>query len=117
MAHMSVNAIMLSAWTMPDKISISAMKLPKGGRPKSAKMPRAKMEPANGKYRVTHVYRDGPADKEWVDIHDGDYVLAIDGTELKILSERDPANLPWTQTQIDEVLRGFSAPTGAGTSA
>ncbi len=41
------------------------------------------IEPSNGKYRVTHVYRDGPADKEWVDIHVGDYVLAIDGTELK----------------------------------
>jgi len=41
------------------------------------------IEPANGKYRVTHVYRDGPADKEWIDISDGDYVLAINGTDIK----------------------------------
>ncbi len=41
------------------------------------------LEPANGKYRVSHVYRDGPADKEWIDLAVGDYVLAVDGTELK----------------------------------
>jgi len=40
------------------------------------------MEPAAGRYRVSHIYRDGPADKEWLDIDVGDYVLAIDGTEL-----------------------------------
>jgi tricorn protease len=41
------------------------------------------LEPANGRYRVSHIYRDGPADKEWIDLAVGDYVLAIDGTELK----------------------------------
>jgi len=41
------------------------------------------MEPANGKYRVSHVYRDGPADKEWIDLKEGDYILAIDGQDLK----------------------------------
>lgn len=41
------------------------------------------LEPANGKYRVTHVYRDGPADKDWVDIKAGDYVVAIDGQDIK----------------------------------
>ncbi len=41
------------------------------------------IEPANGRYRVSHIYRDGPADKEWVDLAVGDYVLAIDGTDLK----------------------------------
>jgi tricorn protease len=41
------------------------------------------LEPANGRYRVSHVYRDGPADKEWTDIHTGDYVMAIDGQDLK----------------------------------
>ena len=39
--------------------------------------------PANGRYRVTHVYRDGPADKERLDIEAGDYVLAIDGREVR----------------------------------
>ena len=42
------------------------------------------LEPAdNGKYRVSHVYRGGPADKEWIDIHPGDYVLSIDGHDVK----------------------------------
>ncbi len=40
------------------------------------------MEPADGRYRVTHVYRDGPADHEWIDVEVGDYVLSLDGTEL-----------------------------------
>jgi tricorn protease len=38
---------------------------------------------ADGKYKVSHVYKDGPADKEWLDIKVGDYVLSIDGTDLK----------------------------------
>ena len=59
--------------------------------PSSVNVPRAyttctwvsEIEPANGKYRVTHVYRDGPADKDWIDISNGDYVLAIDGQDVK----------------------------------
>lgn len=41
------------------------------------------MAPDNGRYKVSHIYRDGPADKDWVDINEGDYVLAIDGQEIK----------------------------------
>lgn len=41
------------------------------------------LEPSNGKYRVTHVYRDGPADKDWIDINTGDYVLSINGQDVK----------------------------------
>jgi tricorn protease len=41
------------------------------------------MEPENGRYRVTHVYRDGPADKDWIDIKNGDYVTSIDGQDVK----------------------------------
>src|SRR5207253_788908 len=32
-----------------------------------------------GRYRVTHVYEDGPADKDWVRVKAGDYLIAIDG--------------------------------------
>ncbi len=38
---------------------------------------------AGGKYRVSHLYKDGPADKEWLGISVGDYVLAMDGTDIK----------------------------------
>ena len=38
---------------------------------------------AAGRYRVTHVYEDGPADKDWVRVKAGDYLLAIDGKPVK----------------------------------
>jgi len=38
---------------------------------------------AAGRYRVTHVYEDGPADKDWVRVKAGDYLLAIDGRPVK----------------------------------
>lgn len=38
----------------------------------------------SGLYRVGHIYRRGPADREWVDIKEGDYIISIDGKELKV---------------------------------
>lgn len=38
---------------------------------------------AAGRYRVTHIYEDGPADKDWVKVKVGDYLLAIDGKPVK----------------------------------
>jgi tricorn protease len=40
-----------------------------------------------GRYRVAHVYEDGPADKDWVRVSVGDYLLAIDGRPVKIGDE------------------------------
>ncbi|MGE0130638.1 MAG: S41 family peptidase [Blastocatellales bacterium] len=36
-----------------------------------------------GRYRVTHVFEDGPADKDWVKVGEGDYLLAINGKPVK----------------------------------
>jgi tricorn protease len=36
-----------------------------------------------GRYRVTYIYEDGPADKDWVKVKVGDYLLAIDGKDVK----------------------------------
>jgi tricorn protease len=36
-----------------------------------------------GRYRVTHVYEDGPADKDWVKVKVGDYLIAINGKPVK----------------------------------
>ncbi len=36
-----------------------------------------------GRYRVTHVYEDGPADKDWVKVSVGDYLIAINGKPVK----------------------------------
>ena len=43
------------------------------------------LEPDNtaGRYRVSYVYEDGPADKDWVRVKVGDYLLAIDGKQVK----------------------------------
>ncbi|MFC1791773.1 S41 family peptidase, partial [Gemmatimonadota bacterium] len=48
-----------------------------------SRLPGFELEPAQGRYRVSHVYRDGPADKEWLELDVGDYVLAIDGREIR----------------------------------
>ena len=36
-----------------------------------------------GRYRVSHVYEAGPADKDWVRVSVGDYLIAIDGKPVK----------------------------------
>jgi tricorn protease len=48
------------------------------------RFPGFELEPdANGLYKVTHVYKNGPADKDYVKIDVGDFILAIDGQDLK----------------------------------
>ena len=34
-------------------------------------------------YKVAYIYKDGPADKDYVRINPGDYIVAIDGHEVK----------------------------------
>ena len=36
-----------------------------------------------GRYRVAHVYEDGPSDKDWVKVSAGDYLIAINGKPIK----------------------------------
>ena len=36
-----------------------------------------------GRYRVAYVYEDGPADKDWVKVKAGDYLIAIGGKQVK----------------------------------
>ncbi len=40
------------------------------------------VEPVNAELRVSHLYRDGPADKVWLDVAEGDYLVAIEGTPV-----------------------------------
>jgi tricorn protease len=37
-----------------------------------------------GRYKVTHVYEDGPADKDWVKVSAGDYLIGINGKPVKV---------------------------------
>jgi len=47
------------------------------------RLPGFEMAPDQGMYRVSHLYRDGPADKEWLDLAVGDWILAINGIEIR----------------------------------
>ncbi|HEY6249900.1 MAG TPA: S41 family peptidase [Candidatus Angelobacter sp.] len=48
------------------------------------RFPGFELEPdASGYYKVSYLYKDGPADKDYVQINTGDYVLAVDGHPLK----------------------------------
>ncbi|HMY71768.1 MAG TPA: S41 family peptidase [Blastocatellia bacterium] len=38
---------------------------------------------AAGRYKVTHVYETGPADKDWVKVSVGDYLLSINGKPVR----------------------------------
>jgi tricorn protease len=38
---------------------------------------------ASGYYKVTHVYKDGPADRDYIKIAAGNYILAIEGAAVK----------------------------------
>jgi tricorn protease len=38
---------------------------------------------ASGFYRVGHIYKDGPADRDYLKIKPGDYILAVDDRDLK----------------------------------
>jgi tricorn protease len=53
-------------------------------RSAQTRYPGFEMEPdASGYYKVSYVYKDGPADHDYVNINVGDYILAIDGHDLK----------------------------------
>ena len=77
----------------------------------ATRLPGIELEPDQGRFRISHVYRDGPADKEWLDMEVGDYVLAIDGEEIR------PPNNYWkilNHVLNDYVtLRVADSPSGA----
>jgi tricorn protease len=91
--------------------------------PSSANVPRQyttrylgfELDPQGGKYRVSHVYRDGPADKDWIDINVGDYVQSIDGVDVKagddywkILSKTENEYIP---VKVSKTADGANAKT------
>ena len=68
------------------------------------------MEAASGagRYRVSHVYRDGPADKEWIDVNVG-FTAQVSGNLTSLVSRTVPAkpfNKPGALTSRIAVLEG-----------
>ncbi len=48
-----------------------------------ARHPGFELTPDGGFFKVTHVYKNGPADKDWIKLGVGDFILALDDQELK----------------------------------
>jgi tricorn protease len=38
---------------------------------------------SSGRYKVTYIYEDGPADKDWIKVAKGNFLIAIDGKPVK----------------------------------
>jgi tricorn protease len=38
---------------------------------------------AAGRYKITYIFADGPADKDWIKVEPGNYLIAIDGKPIK----------------------------------
>ena len=75
---------------MIGELNASHTGLSGGGRPGEAvarvtsRHPGFELEPdSSGFFKVTVVYKQSPADKDWIKIKTGDFVLAIDGHEIK----------------------------------
>ncbi len=49
----------------------------------ATRQPGFELEADAGAYRISRIVRKGPADKEWLNLKVGDYVLAIDGRPIK----------------------------------
>ena len=46
--------------------------------------PGFEMEPdPSGYFKVSHIYRKGPADHDYIKLHEGDFVLSVNGKDLK----------------------------------
>ncbi len=38
----------------------------------------------SGRYKVSHIYKGGPSDKDWVKVSVGDYLIALDGAPVNV---------------------------------
>jgi tricorn protease len=52
-----------------------------GGRSQT-RHPGFELEPRDGGLQVTYIYRHGPAAEPWLDLREGEYVLALDGVPV-----------------------------------
>ncbi|MGQ0736436.1 MAG: S41 family peptidase [Acidobacteriota bacterium] len=69
-----------------------------------------------GRYRVTHIYKDGPADKDWVKVSAGDYLIAIDGKPVRAGEEYWKLLNYRLNRRIDVTFNGKPVEDGAWTT-
>jgi tricorn protease len=71
------------------------------------------LTPDGGRYKISHIYDNGPADKEWLNLKVGDYVLAIDGVQVRAGENYWPLlNSPLNE-YVDLTVAGSAAGTGS----
>jgi tricorn protease len=70
-------------------------------------------DPKVGRYRVTHVYEDGPSDKDWVKVAVGNYLLAINGKAVKAGDEYWQLLNHRLNRKVDVTFNSTPAETGA----
>jgi tricorn protease len=70
------------------------------------------LAPEGNRYKVSHVYPNGPADKEWLDLKIGDYVLAIDGVTVRAGDNY----WPLLNSPLNEYVQLTVSSSSAGTS-
>jgi tricorn protease len=66
-----------------------------------------------GRYRVTHIFEDGPADKDWVKVSVGDYLIAINGKQVKSGDDYWPLLNYRLNRKVEVTFNGTPAEQGA----
>ncbi len=67
----------------------------------------------SGRYKVTHVYEEGPADKDWVKVEKGNYLIAIDGKTVKAGDDYDSFLGRRLNRKVELTLNDKPTPEGA----
>jgi len=68
---------------------------------------------ASGRYKVMHVYDEGPADKDWIKVEKGNYLIAIDGKTVKAGDDYDSFLGRRLNRKVELTLNDKPKPEGA----
>ncbi len=71
------------------------------------------VDQASGRYKVTHVYDEGPADKDWIKVEKGNYLIAIDGKSVKAGDDYDSFLGRRLNRKVELTLNDKPKPEGA----
>ena len=70
-------------------------------------------DPSSGRYKVTHIYEDGPADKDWIKVEKGNFLIAIDGKPVKVGDDYDAFLGRRLNRKLELTLNSKPSPDGA----
>jgi tricorn protease len=70
---------------------------------------------ASGRYKVTHVFEDGPADKDWIKVEKGNFLISIDGKPVKAGDDYNAFLGRRLNPKVELTLNSKPAPEGSWT--